>query len=185
MKGEPAAALRGFDEADRSYVLRDRRFGHEALGDQAGVLEDLDPQPNPRGIREEDDQEVDERTSIAQREPPWILRQRGVRARSWPAPSEQLSSLVCKHSASMGRVPTLYIRNTPAALVDALRRRARLNGRSLNAEAIEVLEHGLADRRFTDEWWDEFDAFTREFAAEIGAATPSPEILIRADRDAR
>ena len=82
-------------------------------------------------------------------------------------------------------MPTLYIRNAPGALVDALRRRARLNGRSLNAEAIEVLEHGLADRRFADDWWDEFDALTRDFAAEIRAAAPQPEVLIRADRDAR
>jgi plasmid stability protein len=39
----------------------------------------------------------------------------------------------------MVHVPTLHIRNVPSEIVDSLKRRAKKNGRSLNAEIVEAL----------------------------------------------
>jgi plasmid stability protein len=41
--------------------------------------------------------------------------------------------------ASMSGMPTLNIRNVPEQVVAALKRRAKQNGRSLNAEIVEAL----------------------------------------------
>jgi plasmid stability protein len=41
---------------------------------------------------------------------------------------------------------TLHVRNVPDELYERLRRRAREDGRSINAEAIELLRPALADR---------------------------------------
>lgn len=40
----------------------------------------------------------------------------------------------------MSDVPTVHIRNVPSEIVDSLKRRAKRNGRSLNAEIVEALE---------------------------------------------
>src|SRR5205823_7165705 len=46
----------------------------------------------------------------------------------------------CKQSASMARMPTLYIRNVPPEVYEALKARAKREGRSVNAEALKILE---------------------------------------------
>ena len=45
----------------------------------------------------------------------------------------------------MSRMPTLYIRNVPPEVYEALRARAKRGGRSVNAEALKVLED-MAER---------------------------------------
>jgi plasmid stability protein len=39
----------------------------------------------------------------------------------------------------MSDVPAIHVRNVPKDIVDRLKRRAKLNGRSLNAEIVDVL----------------------------------------------
>jgi plasmid stability protein len=45
----------------------------------------------------------------------------------------------------MARLPTLYIRNVPVEVYEALRARAKREGRSVNAEALTILEE-VAER---------------------------------------
>ena len=87
------------------------------------------------------------------------------------------------HSASMKTVATLYVREVPERLYKRLRARARRNGRSLNAEVIEILE-GTAARDA------EAAAVTRRLAElaqriDLPADAPRPEEIIRAERDRR
>jgi len=76
---------------------------------------------------------------------------------------------------------TLYVRNVPPDVYRRLRARARQSGRSINAEALEILtkaatrtprEKPIVDR-------------LREIAWEINLPpdAPRPEDLIRADRE--
>jgi plasmid stability protein len=77
----------------------------------------------------------------------------------------------------------LYVRNVPQGVYRSLRERARENGRSINAEALEILiaaaDRARRERPITDR--------LREIAREINLTTdaPKPEDLIRADRDSR
>jgi plasmid stability protein len=77
----------------------------------------------------------------------------------------------------------LYVRNVPQGVYRSLRERARENGRSINAEALEILiaaaDRARRERPITDR--------LREIAREINlpADAPKPEDLIRADRDSR
>jgi plasmid stability protein len=77
----------------------------------------------------------------------------------------------------------LHIRNVPAGVYRALRARARANGRSMNAEAIEILDSAVRPPRN----WDEVMASIEERARRIGfgADWPAPEDLIREDRNSR
>lgn len=83
----------------------------------------------------------------------------------------------------MSDVPTLNIRNVPAHVVLTLKRRARDNGRSLNAEVVEVLTD--YDRRHSDreELRRQLHEFRREWLAPPDA--PTPEEMIRAGREER
>ena len=80
-------------------------------------------------------------------------------------------------------MPALHVRNVPEDVLDALRERARFNGRSLNAELVHVLELAAVRHR-------ERGVLTRRLA-EIAARVnlppdaPTPEELIRQDRDSR
>ena len=83
----------------------------------------------------------------------------------------------------MSNVATLYVRDVPEGLYKRLRARARRNGRSLNAELIDILED-VAVRE------GDAEAITRrlaELAAEINwpEDAPPPEQFIREDRDSR
>jgi plasmid stability protein len=83
----------------------------------------------------------------------------------------------------MPTVPALHVRNVPDEVVEVLRERAHANGRSLNAELVEVLTEGARVQR-------ERGVITRRLA-EIAARVnlppdaPRPEDFIRQDRDNR
>jgi plasmid stability protein len=86
-------------------------------------------------------------------------------------------------SASVSQVRTLYVRNVPNRVYDALERRARRNWRSLNAEALAIL------RREAEREQDARQIARRlaELAAgiDLSPGAPRPEDLIREDRDSR
>jgi plasmid stability protein len=78
---------------------------------------------------------------------------------------------------------TLYVRDVPERLYKRLRASARRNGRSLNAEVIELLDEVTGQEQ-------DAEAITRELAelaAEINwpADAPPPEQFIREARDSR
>jgi plasmid stability protein len=77
----------------------------------------------------------------------------------------------------------LFVRDVPERLYKRLRSRARRNGRSVNAEVVEILRE-LVDRE------EDAELVTRrlaEIAAEINwpPDAPTPEEIIRKDRDSR
>ena len=80
-------------------------------------------------------------------------------------------------------MPALHIRDVPTDVVEALRERARSNGRSLNAELIVLLTEGARRHR-------ERGTLTRRLAeiaerVNLPPDAPRPEDLIREDRDSR
>jgi len=83
----------------------------------------------------------------------------------------------------MSAMPTLHLRNVPARLYERLQLRAKANGRSMNAEAVALLEEGvereLRARNITEQ--------LRRHAQEIDLPpdAPTPEEIIRQDRDSR
>jgi plasmid stability protein len=83
----------------------------------------------------------------------------------------------------MNYVPTLHIRNVPARVVATLKRQAKENGRSLNAEVVEVLKD--YDERHTnaEELLRQLEEFRAEFVLPEDA--PKPEDVIREARDER
>lgn len=78
-------------------------------------------------------------------------------------------------------MPTLNIRNVPDKVVATLKRRAKENGRSLNAEVVEALKD--YDERYTqtEQLLRELD----ELRAEWLLPDPEPEDVIRKARDDR
>jgi plasmid stability protein len=88
----------------------------------------------------------------------------------------------------MRGMPTLNIRNVPDRVVRTLKRRARENGRSLNAEVVEALKD--YDERHNDRaaLRRQLEAFRREEVPPRPANAPTAEEMIRAgrrDRDRR
>jgi plasmid stability protein len=81
----------------------------------------------------------------------------------------------------MAAVPTLHLRNVPAEVYERLRRRAKQNGRSMNAEAVALLEEAVEREERTGSITDEL----RRLAQEINLPpdAPRPEDIIRQDRD--
>jgi plasmid stability protein len=79
-------------------------------------------------------------------------------------------------------VPTLYIRNVPKDVYDALRQQAKERGTSISSQALEILEEALRWKRRS---WDEVMASLEANAKEIGFGPdwPAPEDVIREDRD--
>jgi plasmid stability protein len=80
-------------------------------------------------------------------------------------------------------VATLYVRDVPEKLYKRLRARARRNGRSLNAEVLELIDEALLRELTSDEITDRL----AELAAEIDLPpdAPRPEDIIRQERDRR
>lgn len=78
---------------------------------------------------------------------------------------------------------TLYVRDVPEKLYKRLRARARRNGRSLNAEVLELIDEALLRELTSDEITDRL----AELAAEIDLPSdaPRPEDIIRQERDRR
>jgi len=83
----------------------------------------------------------------------------------------------------MDDVATLHLRNVPEAVYAGIRRRAKRNGRSMNAEAVAVLAEAVKLERREGSVTDEL----RRIAFEINlpADAPKPEEIIRQDRDSR
>lgn len=78
---------------------------------------------------------------------------------------------------------TLYVRDVPDKLYKRLRARARRNGRSLNAEVLELIDEAVLRELTSDEITDRL----AELAAEIDLPpdAPRPEDVIRQERDRR
>ncbi len=78
---------------------------------------------------------------------------------------------------------TLYVRDVPEKLYKRLRARARRNGRSLNAEVLELIDDAVLRELTSDEITDRL----AELAAEIDLPpdAPRPEDIIRQERDRR
>jgi len=81
----------------------------------------------------------------------------------------------------MSDVATLYVRDVPERLYKQLRARARRNGRSLNAEVLEIIDEAVRRELSSKEITDRL----AELAAEINLPpdAPRPEDLIREARD--
>jgi plasmid stability protein len=77
-------------------------------------------------------------------------------------------------------VPTLHIRGVPADLYQRLRERAEDNGRSLNAEVIEVLAAATPRKRSFEEVMRSIEERARRLELH---KLPDPVDLIREDRD--
>ena len=78
---------------------------------------------------------------------------------------------------------TLYVRDVPEKLYKRLRARARRNGRSLNAEVLELIDEAVLRELSSEEITDRL----AELAAEIDLPpdAPKPEDIIRQERDRR
>ncbi|MBA2360524.1 MAG: Arc family DNA-binding protein [Actinobacteria bacterium] len=80
-------------------------------------------------------------------------------------------------------MPTLNIRNVQKDVVDSLKRLAKKNGRSLNAEVVEALKDYSERESRTRDLLRQLDEFRAEFSLPEDA--PKPEDLIREARDER
>ena len=78
---------------------------------------------------------------------------------------------------------TLYVRDVPERLHKRLRARARRNGRSLNAEMLELIDEAVLRELTSDEITDRL----ADLAAEIDLPpdAPRPEDIIREERNRR
>jgi plasmid stability protein len=83
----------------------------------------------------------------------------------------------------MTSMPTLNIRNVPDKVVATLKRNAKGNGRSLNAEVVEVLKDYDERHTRTGELLRELDELRAEWLLPDDA--PMPEDVIREARDER
>ena len=81
----------------------------------------------------------------------------------------------------MTDMPALHVRDVPPQVYEWLRARAGRNRRSINGEAISILERELERERAAAELLRRLDGFR----VELPADAPPPETLIRRDRDTR
>lgn len=89
---------------------------------------------------------------------------------------------VCLQSASIVSMATLYVRDVPERVYTRLRAQARAAGRSVNAEALKILEESLR-RRARGSVTAELQRIAREI--NLPSDAPRPEDLIRKGRDER
>ena len=80
-------------------------------------------------------------------------------------------------------VATLHVRDVPHDVYEALRQRAERNGRSINAEALDILGRVAERERETLSIIERLEALAREI--NLPPDAPKPEDLIREDRDSR
>jgi plasmid stability protein len=76
-------------------------------------------------------------------------------------------------------VATLYVRNVPEDVIESLRAKAQAKGRSLNAEALEILQEAATEYATIV---DRFAEIARR--VNLPSGTPTPEEIIREWRDA-
>lgn len=74
----------------------------------------------------------------------------------------------------------MLIRHLSDATAEHIKRRARSNGRSAEAEAREILEKDASATKA--EWWARVDALRRSLEGKISGDSTN---LIREDRDSR
>ena len=84
----------------------------------------------------------------------------------------------------MSAMPTLNIRNVPASVVTDLKRRARQNGRSLNAEVVQALRESVEQGRSRQSVRERLFAL-RERGPLLPDGAPRPEDVIREEREKR
>ena len=82
----------------------------------------------------------------------------------------------------MSRLPTLYIRNVPTEVYEALKARAKREGRSVNAEALAMLEE-VSERERGCSAVERLWAIAKEIRRAPG--DPSAAEMIRQMRDER
>ena len=82
----------------------------------------------------------------------------------------------------MRRVPTLYVRDVPEQLYKRLRARARRNGRSLNAEVLDILGDVAEREQFSGRITQRLAELAHE--SSLPQDAPKPEDVIRELRDA-
>jgi plasmid stability protein len=80
-------------------------------------------------------------------------------------------------------VATLYVRDVPEKLYKRLRARARRNGRSLNAEVLELIDEAVLRELTSDEITDRLAKLAAEI--DLPPDAPRPEDIIRQERDRR
>jgi plasmid stability protein len=80
-------------------------------------------------------------------------------------------------------MPTLNIRNVPGSVVATFKRRAKENGRSLNAEVVEILKDSAERHKQAADLLRELDELRAEWLLPEDA--PKPEDVIREARDER
>lgn len=78
-------------------------------------------------------------------------------------------------------MPTLHLRNVPPKVYEALRARAAGSGRSLNAEVVAILREEIERRQGHEDLLRELE----RLSVVLPEGAPTPEQLIREDRDAR
>ena len=83
----------------------------------------------------------------------------------------------------MSDVPALHIRNVPVEVVETLRQRAEAHGRSLNAEVLRVLVSSAERMRRDTPITKRLEEIARR--VNLPPDAPTPEELIRQDRDSR
>ncbi len=83
----------------------------------------------------------------------------------------------------MRRLPTLYIRNVPTEVYEALKARARREGRSVNAEALKILEDVAERQSSRAELAERLRAYSASFVRKPG--DPTAAEVIRLLRDGR
>jgi len=81
-------------------------------------------------------------------------------------------------------MPTLYVRNVPQAIYDALRKRARANHRSIAAEVLTLLEENVPTAKELRARKRMFRSLVRlrTKGANSDRAFPSTEEMLREDR---
>jgi plasmid stability protein len=78
-------------------------------------------------------------------------------------------------------MPTLYIRNVPAEVYDALKTRAKREGRSVNAEALRILEDVAEREQRAASLSQRLRELSRSI--ELQPGDPTPEQVVREGRD--
>src|SRR5512133_2644416 len=78
---------------------------------------------------------------------------------------------------------TLYVRDVPEKLYKRLRARARRNGRSLNAEVLELIDEAVLRELTSDEITDRLAVLAAEI--DLPSDAPRPEDIMRQERDRR
>jgi plasmid stability protein len=87
----------------------------------------------------------------------------------------------------MPAMPNLHIRDVPPEAVEALRAAARRNGRSLNAEIVDVLVAAAERKRQGADLLERLEPIRRAWKARNPHGYPpglEPETIIRRTRDA-